>query len=221
MTVTEQPVLVASRKVRAALDSLLEPDAKEWAKAAVASIPLVPTPVDRQPSAYVRASWSERPRGAVSEIAVSTLTNARALAVRLEWEAPRPSRRISDYNVYADACAVLFARDGRLLEHETMGSPGHPVEGWHWRAGTDEAFVINATGLGTATRVKAHSVCASSRWSEGRWQVVLARPLEADGVPLAKRKKVPVAFAVWTGVAGERAGLKSYSPQAHELQVGQ
>jgi len=68
-------------------------------------------------------------------------------------------------------------------------------------------------------RAKEHPVQVRSRWSEGRWQVVLAGPLGADGIPLRKGSALPVAFAVWSGAARERAGLKSYSPQPCELRL--
>ncbi len=114
---------------------------------------------------------------------------------------------------------MLFPADGREAEFDTMGSPEHPVQGWHWRAGTDLPFVVTATGIGTVERAKEHPVQVRSRWSEGRWQVVLAGPLGAGGMPLRKGSGLPVAFAVWSGAARERAGLKSYSPQACELRL--
>jgi hypothetical protein len=49
--------------------------------------------------------------------------------------------------------------------------------------------------------------------------VVLAGPLGAEGMPLRKASALPVAFAVWSGAARERAGLKSYSPQPCELRL--
>lgn len=221
MSVSVQPVVVGSRKVRAALDTLVDVDAKEWSRAEAVTVALEPTPTERQPSAYVRASWKDRPRGGVSQVQVRTLTNAKALALHLEWAAPRPRRRISDYDVYPDACAVLLPADGKTLEHDTMGSPEHPVEAWFWRAGTDDPFVSTATGVGTSHRVASHAVVARADWSEGRWRVVLARPLAADGAPLAPGAHVPVGFAVWSGVVSERAGLKSYSTQPYELVVGE
>ena len=142
------------------------------------------------------------------------------LAVRLDWGVLRPSRLISDVNVYPDACAVLFPADGREAAFETMGSPEHPVGGWHWRAGTELPFAVTATGIGTVERAKEHPIQGRSRWSEGRWQVVLAGPVGAEGIPLRKNSALPVAFAVWSGSARERAGLKSYTPQPCALRLG-
>jgi DMSO reductase family type II enzyme heme b subunit len=216
MSVEIVPIEVC--KLEAALEKLLAPDAGEWDQAAEAVVPIDPTPLDRLPSAYVQVSWRDRPRGAIGEVRVRAAAGAGGLAVRLDWVALRPSRRISDVNVYPDACAMLFPADGREAEFDTMGSPKHPVQGWHWRAGTDLPFAVTATGIGTVERAKEHPVQVRSRWSEGRWQVVLAGPLGADGIPLRKGSALPVAFAVWSGAARERAGLKSYSPQPCELR---
>lgn len=221
MSVAAQLTVLGSHKVRSSLDTLRAPEAKEWDKAEEIVVGLEPTPLDRQPSAYVRAAWRDRRRGDISSLKVRSLTTTSAVALRLEWAAPRPVRRISDYNVYADACAVLLPGDGATLEHETMGSPEHPVEAWYWRAGSEDPFVLSATGIGTTQRASAHSVVAGAGWDGGCWQVVLARPLKADGVGLAHGDRLPVAFAVWSGVAGERAGLKSFSPLAYELAVGE
>lgn len=220
MSVAAQQVAVNSRKARVSLDAMLTLDSPEWARAEAVRAALEPTPMERQPSAYVRRAWRDRRRSDITEVEVSSLTGTKAVAVRLEWAAPRPSRRISDINVYADACAVLFPSDGVNLAHDTMGSEEHPVEAWHWRAGTDDPFVITATGVGTAQREDEHAVVVAAAWETGRWQVVFARELTGDGVPLAHGAHVPVAFAVWSGVAGERAGLKSVSPLAEELVVG-
>jgi DMSO reductase family type II enzyme heme b subunit len=207
-------------KLDAALEKLLAPDAGEWDRAAEAVVPIDPTPLDRLPSAYVQVSWRARPRGGIGEVRVRAAAGSDGLAVRLEWRALRPSRSISDVNVYPDACALLFPADGREAEFGTMGSPKHPVGGWHWRAGTDLPFAVTATGIGTVERAKEHPVRARARWAEGSWQVVLAGPLGSEGIPLRKGSALPVAFAVWSGAARERAGVKSFSPQPCELRFG-
>jgi DMSO reductase family type II enzyme heme b subunit len=206
--------------VQAPLDALLAPDAEEWGRAEEAVVRVEPTPLDRQPSAYVQAAWRDRPRSGIGELRVRAAASASAFAVRLDWAAVRPSRLISDVNVYPDGCAVIFPADGGEAEFSTMGSPEHPVQAWHWRAGTEAPFVVTATGIGTVERAAEHQVEGRARWTDGRWQVVLARPLGGNGVPLRERSSMPVAFAVWLGAARERAGLKSYSPQPCELRLG-
>jgi DMSO reductase family type II enzyme heme b subunit len=216
---TVEVVRIEVCEVEADLEKLLAPDAAEWSRAEEAVVAVEPTPLDRLPSAYVQFSWRDRPRGAIGEVRVCAAAGTGGVAVRIEWGVLRPSRLISDVNVYPDACALLFPADGREAEFGTMGSPKHPVRGWHWRAGTDLPFAVTATGIGTVERAKEHPVQARARWAEGSWQVVLAGPLGAEGMPLAKGSGLPVAFAVWSGAARERAGLKSYSPQACALRL--
>jgi DMSO reductase family type II enzyme heme b subunit len=79
--------------------------------------------------------------------------------------------------------------------------------------------VATATGIGTVERIAEHEVRGRARWAGGRWQVVLAGPLGAGGAPLEQGSALPVAFAVWSGAARERAGLKSFSPQPCELRL--
>jgi mono/diheme cytochrome c family protein len=54
-------------------------------------------------------------------------------------------------------------------------------------------------------------VTASAKWADGRWSVVLRRPLtaaEAEGVSFAAGEKIAAAFAVWDGQKHERDGRK-------------
>jgi len=215
----DEVVPIAVCKLEVALEQLLAPDSPEWDRAAETVVPVAPTPLDRLPSAYVQVAWRDRPRGGIGEVRVRAAAGADGLAVRLDWAVLRPSRLISDVNVYPDACAVLFPADGREAEFGSMGSPEHPVRGWHWRAGTDLPFAVTATGIGTVERAVEHPVQGRARWAEGRWQVVLAGPLGSGGMPLRKGSALPVAFAVWLGAARERAGLKSYSPQPCALRL--
>ncbi len=65
-----------------------------------------------------------------------------------------------------------------------------------------------ASGLGTLTYVpddgKAYS---QSRWSNGRWQVLISRP--RHGVASLSKSSTWAAFAVWDGAAHDRNGQKS------------
>lgn len=214
-----EPVRIEVSQVQAPADALLAPDAREWEGAAEAAIRVQPTPLDRQPSAYVQVAWGSQPRSVLGEVRVRAASGNGALAVRLEWEAVRPSRLISDVNVYPDACALVFPTNGGAVDFGTMGSPEAPVRAWHWRAGTDAPFVVKAAGIGTVERIEEHGVQARSRWSEGRWQVVLSGPLDQGELHFKKGSGLPVAFAVWSGAARERAGLKAFSPRPCELRL--
>ena len=190
-----------------------------WEAAQEVEVPLAPTPLEAQPSAYVREAWAARKHGATPSVRAAAAVCDGVAHVRLRWAALNPRPAITDNNVFADACAVMFPLDGRAAVLATMGDPARPVEAWHWRAGTADAFVLRGTGLGTTTRqALPHGVSVEAAWNAGEWAVVFSRGVEADGVPLAAGR-VPVAFAVWQGAVEERAGLASHTPEWLTLQL--
>jgi mono/diheme cytochrome c family protein len=82
---------------------------------------------------------------------------------------------------------------------------------------------LQAKGFGSATMRPRPSQLVASRgeWKDGRWAVVLRRPLQvpADaGLPLAAGAKLSVAFALWDGAARDRNGQKLVSIW-HDLQL--
>jgi dimethylsulfide dehydrogenase subunit gamma/complex iron-sulfur molybdoenzyme family reductase subunit gamma len=64
-------------------------------------------------------------------------------------------------------------------------------------------------------------VSATGKNREGRWTVILRRPLKVkaeDGIPLAPGDRLSIAFALWDGAAGDRNGQKLVSIW-HDLQL--
>jgi mono/diheme cytochrome c family protein len=75
---------------------------------------------------------------------------------------------------------------------------------------------LAAKGFGTLTmRSRAsQAVAAGAFRKEGRWTVVLRRPLDAgagNGLALAPADKISIAFALWDGEARDRNGQKLVS----------
>jgi mono/diheme cytochrome c family protein len=82
---------------------------------------------------------------------------------------------------------------------------------------------LQAGGFGTLTlRPRTSQVVrAAGTWKDGRWTIVLRRPLqvaEGEGIPLAPGDKLSIAFAIWDGSAGDRNGQKLISIW-HDLQL--
>lgn len=82
------------------------------------------------------------------------------------------------------------------------------------RAGSGDN--LSATGFGSLTlRPKLSQVVkAQARWKDGKWTVVLRRPLGVDGkdgLSLAPGEPLSLALAVWDGSAGDRNGQKFVS----------
>jgi DMSO reductase family type II enzyme heme b subunit len=219
MTAPAETAILAAAPVRIQPEALLQPGNAAWATLPSVDLHMEPTPLDRQPSAYVREAWASRSYGAVSSVRVSAAVAASHLLLRLTWEALDPRDQVSDNDVYADACGVLFPLDARASDLSTMGSPDQPVTAWHWRAGTLVPFVVVARGLGTATRQSNHGLRVAAERHGGSWQVVFARALEAPGVPLRGGTGLPFGVAAWTGANQERAGIKAHTPVWHLLQL--
>lgn len=75
------------------------------------------------------------------------------------------------------------------------------------------ASSLTAKGVGSTTmRPRAsQTVTAKAAWKDGRWTVVLRRPLAVgagDGIGLAPGDRCSVAFALWDGAARDRNGQK-------------
>jgi mono/diheme cytochrome c family protein len=75
---------------------------------------------------------------------------------------------------------------------------------------------LGAKGFGTLTMRPRASQVVSARadWQDGRWTVVLRRPLDpgaGNGVGLAPGDRASVAFALWDGAARDRNGQKLVS----------
>ncbi|HLB23501.1 MAG TPA: ethylbenzene dehydrogenase-related protein, partial [Dehalococcoidia bacterium] len=68
------------------------------------------------------------------------------------------------------------------------------------------------------------AIDAKSAWKDGRWSVVLSRPLKAkgaDNVKLTPGKKASFGVTIWEGSNRERGDLRSYSQQWQELTLEQ
>lgn len=211
MTAGTLTSVTASRLAEAG-PQLLAPAGAPWKSASETIVSLAPTPLDAQPSAYVRASWAGRAHGTLASAGLSAVVAGDALYLRLRWAAAEPRLAITDNDTYADACAVLFPLDGKAAELSTMGDERRPVQAWHWRAGTALPFVITATGLGTVTRLPDHPVSVGAAWESGSWSVIFRRSLQEAGVPLSAGGSIPLGIAVWSGANNERAGLKAHTP---------
>lgn len=210
---------------KVALDSktLLDPASPEWEKVPVETVNMGGTPLANQPSRYIRTVWADRPIGRVRFLDVRAAHNGKDLLLRLEW---RDESHDTDFNGrgFPDGAGVLFPLNGDA-PLATMGSEEAPVNAWFWRADEPEAARnVRAQGIGTVEDTEKSRVSARADWKDGAWRVVLARPLgvadqKGEAVQLAAGGSTKVAFAVWEGGSGERAGIKAFSKQWRELNL--
>lgn len=210
-----------AKKVTAEAKVLLDPAASAWDSVPAETIAMGGTPLAQQPSRYIRTAWSDRPIGSVRSLTVRAGHNGKEAFFLLEW---RDNTQNTDYvgRDFPDGAGILFPlkEDAPL---KTMGSESQPVNAWFWRADfEDGAKNITASGIGTVEESEKSSIAARAQWKDGTWRVVFARPLTVAGdqaVALEAGKSIKVAFAIWEGSSGERAGIKSFSKQWQELTL--
>jgi complex iron-sulfur molybdoenzyme family reductase subunit gamma len=194
----------------ATAEQLSDPSNEVWQNAAESMVDLDAAPVASQPSAYIRTVYTT-PRNSKAQLAVRAARAGEELFIRLAWKNAQPSTHYGEQS-FPDGAAILFPLKGSA-PLEQMGSADQPVSIWHWRPDLDyQVEQLTATGLGTVTRTDPLTVRAASTQDEDGWQVVLWG--RTGG---ATKGTLQVAFALWNGNAGERAGIKSYSRAWQEL----
>ncbi len=210
-------------KLQLATRTLLNPEAVQWGKIPAEELSMGGTPLQNQPSRYVRTAWAGKPLGAVRFLKAQAAHNGRDILFRLEWADESKDLDYGDGSVFPDAAGVLFPLNGEA-PLQSMGSQQAPVNAWFWRASFADGTAQNivAQGLGTVRQAESSPVQSRALWKDGRWLVVFARSLAANGagaVQLEADKSAKVAFAVWEGASQERAGLKSFSREWRELVI--
>ena len=210
-----------AKKLTAAADELLNPASPQWKRVRAEVISLEGTPVQLQPSRYIRAKWSDRPTGTVRALTIRPAHNGRQLFFHLQWRDETPNRGYGDRG-FPDAAGILFPLNGDA-PLQTMGSPEAPVNAWYWRADDSMPHNIVATGLGTVVETNGGRLHGQALWEKGQWRVVIGRSLRSTRLQGSVRfragQPTKVAFAVWEGSQGERGGIKSFSNGWQELTL--
>ena len=211
------------KRVQAKTEELLDLGSDLWKKAGTNNVVLSPTPLDMQPTEYVRNSWRGRPYGIASSVRVSAVHNGNEIFFRLQWQDESSDGQIADINQFVDAAAVLFpvSEDAPLLG---MGTKGKPVNAWLWRADWERPKNVAIEGMGTTQRRDDSALASAARHARGRWDLVVSRTFNGRSSPkgtiaLAPGTVSKVAFAIWQGGNQERAGVKAFSPDWQELQI--
>ena len=212
-------------KVTAPRERLLDPLAAEWSSIPGEPLKMAATPLANQPSEYIKASRDEAQIGKVRSLMVQAAHNGSDIFFRLTWEDASKDIKITDNNVFPDACGILMPLNGGDPPIDEMGSKNAPVNAWLWKADLEDGPRNTvARGLGTTEFSKHCPISAKSTWGEGAWAVVFARPLAVpeqkdETIQLTAGQTVKIGFAVWEGSNGERAGVKSFSKEWRELTV--
>lgn len=144
------------------------------------------------------------------------------------WDADRQGQPLAVENLYPNTVVDVFPfsetvvasaeldRDGaRTADQPAISLParasGNPIVPTADESGGTS---LATGGPGTVTfRLPASQIVkAHGQWRDGRWTVVMTRPLtvpsEDRGVSLEAGGRASVAFAVWDGALGDRDGKK-------------
>ncbi len=225
-----RPVVIPAMQVRGALPR--HPTEAAWDEAAAIWIPLtgqatypprwqIPAVTDLVVQAMynteeiaLRVGWNDR--------TADSLQTDSALGGVEGWTAddsypvvlPDGERRRGRYR---DVVEVMFPTTdhGPILPHFVYGDPGRPVDLWRWTATADPEVAIASVeelrAKGPKEPLKTQPAdrqlaTGQGVWLDGRWTVVLRRPLAADA-PFQPGGLVPMAFHVRDGSNGE-TGLR-------------
>ncbi len=189
--------------------ALLDVEAPAWKAQREERVALMPAPLGLQPTAYVRAKWSDRPYGRCEALRVTCAHDGRRLAFHLRWES---EESLAGGEGFPDAAAIALPVRGEPAL-VTMGAESAPLHILHWQAGVDGVRSILATGIGSSRAGPALDAEARAVWKGGTWRVVVARPLQAPkgGASLSAGSAAKLGFALWNGANQERAGIKAFS----------
>jgi hypothetical protein len=101
-------------------------------------------------------------------------------------------------------------KDPRARQFIPALAAGNPMADFERKVPVEE---IVAEGFGTATHVPDCPSRARGVWKDGRWTVVVDRPLDPQDPLVARLQSAQanmISFAVWDGQAGNRGGRKHY-----------
>jgi len=168
---------------------------------------LIAAPIPLNPGGYIKVAYAERNEPLIPSADFNLERVGEGYRIALRWNCPNPiSDATTDTNVWVDAAAVLVP-GAAGAPWITMGAEGLPVQGALWRADRKELLRIQAEGLGSVVRESApEGWQVSAKWDKGQWSVTF----ELHNWP-ALTQHSQVAFALWSGEAQDRGGLKSIS----------
>ncbi len=202
----------------------LDPASEFWAQAEKADVPVV-AQLLTYPVSQVTDARSLR---------VAAAVNTTHLAVYIEWEDPTMDVPVpGGLDVFPDKVAVQMPLDPGELPYVCMGTTEQPVSIVLWEAPEKAETLIAGSGYGRDSAEReamglqskptspierapedAQVWMASAEYRDGRWMVVLYRPLGAASsavTSLSPGAAISVAFAVWQGSNNEIGGMKHTS----------
>jgi len=183
--------------------ALTDPTAEGWS-----SVPAADIALSSAPSGVPNADDTS-----IERVHVQAVRSDGQFYVRLQWDDPTRNVSAESMGQFTDAVAVQFPVDTSSRPPIAMGGQDNRVNVWYWNGGTGTQELL-AGGAGTTTPFSSPTVDANGTYDNGTWTVVYTRDIEteaANRTDLDSTDTLDVAFAVWNGGNGERAGRKAVS----------
>lgn len=204
------------------IKNYLTPDAAHWARVPATQVNMMPTPLQMQPTEYIRVSWANKQYGQIQKLEVASVHDGETWALRATWTGSSPGERESAdaLSDFPDALAIaLPVRNNPVLA--LMGAKDAPIEYLRWSAKKEGVESRIATGIGQSEAGPEIKRTAQAVTNGAVRQLVITRAMGTgkDIAPLAAGKKTGVGFAVWLGANDERAGIKAFSIDWTELDL--
>ncbi len=170
-------------------------------------VQMMSAPVAMQPGKYIPRVYGEKPP-ATAEVDLEVQQQGNGWQIDLVWAAATP---VHDKNrnprIFVDGAAI-FVPEHADAPWISMGAPGQPLSGLLWRPDRNGLTAMAAEGLGSTQRSDAPAGWkADGQWRNGFWHL----SVQIDQWAALDRFQ-KLAFAIWQGSKGERAGIKSVSP---------
>ena len=197
------------------IKNYLSPGSAYWARVPAAHIEMMPTPLQMQPTEYIRKSWETKQYGQDQKLEIASVHDGETWAVRATWKGSGPG--VTDF---PDAMAIaLPVRNNPVLA--LMGAKDAPIHYLRWSADKKEVLSLLATGIGLSAPGPEIKRTAQVVTDGPIWQLVITRAMGVgkDIAPLTAGKKTGVGFALWRGANEERAGIKAFSIDWTELEL--
>ena len=111
---------------------------------------------------------------------------------------------------------------GAKKPHFFRGDSSNPVNLWIWKSDSEATGISsvedsNANGFKKPLKTqpeKGQQVKGKGVWKNGRWRVVMVRPLlteDRNDIQFVKGKMIPMALNAWDGSNGEHGMIMSLS----------
>jgi hypothetical protein len=130
-----------------------------------------------------------------------------------DWALTHPNSDADLYWFAADEKPFTMQKsfsDPAAQQYMIAAAAGNPMADFNRKNPIEE---LTAHGFGSATHIGETTSRGRGAWRDGKWYVVVDRPIETADPLIVRFNENPgqqlIAFAVWDGTAGNRGGRKN------------